>query len=137
MPNPPRRLRSPRVAMADRRNYSTFGLLDIGTSKTVAAVVIGEQAPGAAQPSLRLAGFGLQRSKGIKAGVLTDLDEAEAVGRAVIAQAERGAGIAVENFTVSVAAGRLASVHCTTRTEVETGYVSEDDLARLTAAGEK
>jgi cell division protein FtsA len=73
----------------------------------------------------------------VKAGVLTDLDEAESVVRAVIAQAERAAGIAVENFTLSVAAGRLASVHCTARTDVETGYVTEDDLARLTAAGEK
>jgi cell division protein FtsA len=28
--------------MADKRNYQTFGLLDIGTSKTVAAVIVAE-----------------------------------------------------------------------------------------------
>ena len=122
--------------MADRRSYRTIGLLDIGTSKTVAAVVVAEYHAGNAQPSLRLAGLGLQRSKGVKAGVLTDLDEAESVVRGVIGQAERAAGISVGGFTLSVAAGRLASVHCTARTEVETGSVTQDDLARLMAAGE-
>ena len=87
-------------------------------------------------PVLRLAGLGMQRSKGVKAGVLTDLDEAESVVRGVIGQAERAAGISVGGFTLSVSAGRISSVHCTARTEVETGCVTEDDLARLMAAGE-
>jgi cell division protein FtsA len=122
--------------VADRRTYRTFGLLDIGTSKTVAAVVVGEYAPGLPTPVLRLAGLGMQRSKGVKAGVLTDLDEAESVVRGVIGHAERAAGISVGGFTMSVSAGRISSVHCTARTEVETGCVTADDLARLMAAGE-
>jgi cell division protein FtsA len=122
--------------MADKHSYKTFGLLDIGTSKTVAAVIVAEIVPGAPELSLRLAGLGLQRSKGMKAGVLTDLDEAESVVRAVIGQAERAAGISVGSFTVSVACGRLSSVHCTARTDVDTGYVTDEDLARLATAGE-
>ncbi len=122
--------------MADRRNYRTFGLLDIGTSKTVAAVVVADYVAGASKPSLRLAGIGMQRSKGVKAGVLTDLDEAESVVRGVISQAERAAGISVGGFTLSVSAGRISSIHCTARTEVESGSVTEDDLARLMSAGE-
>ena len=59
--------------------------------------------------------------------MLTDLDEAESVVRAVIGQAERAAGLSVGSFTVSVACGRLGSVHCTARTDVETGYVTNDD----------
>jgi cell division protein FtsA len=122
--------------MADRRTHRTFGLLDIGTSKTVAAIMVAEHSPSAAEPTLRLAGLGLQRSRGIKAGVLTDLDEAESVVRGVLAQAERAAGVSVGNYTVSVAAGRMASTHCTARTDVETGRVTHDDLAKLMAAGE-
>jgi cell division protein FtsA len=122
--------------MADRRTYRTFGLLDIGTSKTVAAVMVAEHAPSLGQPSLRLAGLGLQRSRGIKAGVLTDLDEAESVVRSVLAQAERTAGVSVGNYTVSVAAGRMSSAHCTARVDVDTGRVTHDDLAKLMAAGE-
>ncbi len=49
--------------MADRRAYRTFGLLDIGTSKTVAAVMVAEHGPSLSEPSLRLAGLGLQRSQ--------------------------------------------------------------------------
>ena len=99
--------------MADRRNYQTFGLLDIGTSKTVAAVIVAEFVPGAAEPSMRLAGLGLQRSKGVKAGVLTDLDDAESVVRAVIGQAERAAGISVGSFTRfgCMRAPRLGALH--------------------------
>jgi cell division protein FtsA len=37
---------------------------------------------------------------------------------------------------LSVSAGRIASVHCTARTEVESGSVTPDDLARLMSAGE-
>ncbi len=122
--------------MADRRSYRTFGLLDIGTSKTVAAVIVAEYVAGQPQPSLRLAGLGMQRSKGVKAGVLTDLDEAESVVRGVIGNAERAAGISVGGFTLSVAAGRISSLHCTARAEVETGHVTEEDLARLVSAGE-
>jgi cell division protein FtsA len=122
--------------MGDRRTYKTLGLLDIGTSKTVAGVIVAEYAAGNPQPSLRLAGLGMQRSKGVKAGVLTDLDDAETVVRGVISQAERAAGISVGGFTLSVSAGRISSVHCTARTDVETGSVQEEDLARLMAAGE-
>lgn len=122
--------------MAERRTYKTFGLLDIGTSKTVAAVVVAEYVAGMAMPSLRLAGLGMQRSKGVKAGVLTDLDEAEGVVRGVISQAERAAGTSVGGFTLSVSAGRISSVHCTARADIETGSVREEDLARLMSAGE-
>ena len=122
--------------MVERRTYRTFGLLDIGTSKTVAAVVVSEYVTGDSKLSLRLAGLGMQRSKGVKAGVLTDLDEAESVVRGVISQAERAAGISVDGFTLSVSAGRISSVHCTARTDVEAGSISNEDLARLMSAGE-
>ncbi|RUO98323.1 cell division protein FtsA [Hyphomicrobium sp.] len=122
--------------MADRRTYRTIGLLDIGTSKTVAAVIVAEHVAGVPRPLLRLAGLGMQRSKGVKAGVLTDLDEAETVVRGVIANAEKAAGISVGGFTLSVSAGRISSVHCTARADIESGSVTQDDLDRLMSAGE-
>ena len=100
--------------MADRRNYQTFGLLDIGTSKTVAAVIVAEFVPGAAAPSMRLAGLGLQRSKGVKAGVLTDLDDAE-VG---CARGDRPSGTGCRDFSRHALPFRLhagASGRCIAR----------------------
>ncbi len=121
--------------MADRRTYRTFGVLDIGTSKVAAAVIVVEAMAGS-RPTLRLAGFGLQRSKGVKAGVLTDLEAAEDVVRATISQAERAAGITVSGVTASVSCGRIGSQHFTARADIEDGVVARADLDRMQAAGQ-
>ncbi len=114
---------------ADRRRVPAWGLLDIGTSKIAAAIVAGDG------PEVRVAGVGLQRSKGVKAGVLTDLDAAESAVRAAIGQAERAAGVTLEGVSVSFAAGRLKSRHFAAKTEVPAGRVAQADLDRVTAAG--
>lgn len=121
--------------MTDRRSYRKIGVLDIGTSKVAAAVFVAEPAAGRAAPSLRVAGLGLQRAKGVKSGVLTNLDDAEGAVRAAVGQAERAAGISVDGVTVSVSCGRLKSHLFTTRAEVDSGVVSYDDIARLATGG--
>lgn len=123
------------MTLADRRGYRTFGVLDIGTSKVAAAVIVAEPAPQGVPRSLRLSGLGLQRSKGVKAGVLIDLDEAEAAVRAAIGQAERAAGITVDGVHAAVSCGRLKSMHFTASTEVDAGIVSDDDIARMMDGG--
>lgn len=114
---------------SDRRRPTAWGLLDIGTSKIAAAILAGDG------PEVRVAGVGLQRSKGVKAGVLTDLDAAEGAVRAAIGQAERAAGVTLEGVSVSFAAGRLKSRHFAAKTEVTTGRVNQADLDRVTKAG--
>ena len=113
----------------DRRRPTAWGLLDIGTSKIAAAIVAGDG------PDVRVAGVGLQRSKGVKAGVLTDLDAAESAVRAAIGQAERAAGVTLEGVSVSFAAGRLKSRHFSAKTDVASGRVTQADLDRVTTAG--
>lgn len=122
--------------MADRRGqHRHFGILDIGTAKVAAAVVVAQRQTSEASPSLRLAGLGVQRAKGMKAGVLTDLDEAEAAVRAAIGQAERAAGVSIDSVTVSVACGRLRSQHFTANADIENGIVSDADMLRLMTGG--
>ncbi len=56
------------------------GVLDIGTSKIVCliAAVDDEARPrGRSEPAVRVLGIGHQRSRGVKSGVVIDLDEAE------------------------------------------------------------
>ncbi|MEZ5898213.1 MAG: cell division protein FtsA [Hyphomicrobiaceae bacterium] len=108
------------------RRGGIIGLLDIGTSKVAAAVVASGEPNGP-----RVLGVGLQRSRGVKAGVLTDLDQAEAAVRAAIAQAERAAGVTLQSVIVSTAAGRIKSQHFAARTDVLSGRVGNDDLARV------
>jgi cell division protein FtsA len=125
-------------ASVDRRGQQIFGILDIGTSKIAAAVVIADPASPAAQngaPQIRIAGLGLQRSKGVKAGVLTDLDEAEMAVRAAISQAERAAGITLSSVSTSVSCGRLKSSHFAANAVIDSGVVTDEDVERMLDGG--
>ncbi len=124
--------------MNDRRGQQIYGLLDIGTSKIAAAVltVDPKAAPGPdGAPPARIIGLGMHRSKGIKAGVLTDLDEAETAVRAAIGQAERASGVTLESVIVTVVSGRLKSHHFAAGGDIESGKVTDDDVARVMAGG--
>lgn len=114
----------------DRGRGSAIGLLDIGTSKVAAAVAVAD-----GENDFRIAGLGLHRSRGVKAGVLTDLDAAEAAVRGAIGQAERAAGVTLDGVIVSFAAGRLKSRHFAARTEVASGTITAEDIARVARAG--
>ena len=118
-------------ASRDRRGQQVFGVLDIGTSKVAAAIVVTE--PGG--DVRRIAGVGMQRSKGVKAGVLTDLDQAELAVRAAIGQAERAAGVTLESVSVSVSCGRVRSTHFAANAEIESGVVTDSDIARMLDGG--
>src|SRR5690606_34757070 len=80
-------------------------------------------------------GFGHQRSRGVKAGVVVDLDEAEQAVRAAVAQAERMAGVRLEEVIVGAACGRMRSTHFVAHADIASGYVRESDIKRLKAAG--
>lgn len=123
---------------SDRRGSSVVGLLDIGTSKVAAAILV--QDPQAASigdtyGGMRIAGLGMHRSRGVKAGVLTDLDEAETAVRGAISQAERAAGLTLDSVIVSVACGRLKSQHFAASAEIQGGMVLDEDIDRVMDAG--
>lgn len=100
-------------------------VLDVGTSKV--ACLIGSLDPAT---GLRIVGLGHQRSRGVKAGVIVDLEEAELAIRAAVGQAERMAGVTLEKVVVAVACGRLNSLNFVANADVETGYVSDADITR-------
>ena len=80
-------------------------------------------------------GVGHLRSRGIKAGVIIDLAEAEATVRAAIAQAERAARLTLEEVFVSVSCGRLQSSNFSASVDISGGVVRSDDIDRLMAGG--
>jgi len=59
----------------------------------------------------RILGIGHQRSRGIKGGVVIDMDETEAAVRLAVDAAERMAGVQVESVIVANAGGRLGSAY--------------------------
>ncbi|MEZ5776389.1 MAG: cell division protein FtsA [Hyphomicrobiaceae bacterium] len=121
-------------------NERIVTFLDIGTSKICCMIValprrlagphrIGQPLPG------RVLGFGYGPSKGIKAGLVVDLTEAEQAIRSAVDRAEERAGIHVEQVVVSVTAGRLRSTTFSASADVGRRTVAEADIARALAAG--
>ncbi len=120
----------------DGRNSQVVGLLDIGTSKV--ACIIAALDPPERQGEgrrIRVLGVGHLRSRGLKAGVITDLAEAEATVRAAIAQAERAARLTLEEVFVSVSCGRLQSSNFSASVDITGGVVRADEIDRLMAGG--
>ena len=120
----------------DAKNTEIVGLLDIGTSKVaclIAALEPGDR-PGEARKA-RVLGIGHLRSRGLKAGVITDLAEAEGVVRAAIAQAERMAHLTLDEVFVSVSCGRLQSSNFAASVDIDGGVGRAEDIDRLMTGG--
>lgn len=113
-----------------RTRHSAIGVLDIGSAKIAAAVIVVEQPLDGSPHALRVAGIGMQKSRGVKAGLLTDLDAAEDAVRGAVAQAEKAAGLGIDSVAVTVSCGRLGSSYFTARAETASGVVQPADMAR-------
>lgn len=120
---------------SSRSSGPVIGLIDIGTSKIACLIVAIEPRapsilPGMKMP-FRVLGIGHQRSRGIKAGVITDLDEAEVAVRAAVDQAESMAGVTLDEVYVAISCGRLASETFAANADVEVGIVADSHIARV------
>jgi len=112
--------------------------LDIGSSKVccmIAEVALDRRPPPGeiAHARLKVRGVGHQASRGVKAGVIVNLDEAERAIRVAVDQAERMAKTAVSQVYVNVSGGRP---RCTGyRASLDTGgaAVDEHHLNEVTA----
>lgn len=116
------------------RGRGIIGLVDVGSTKTVcliAALRPDEQGLACA----RLVGIGVQPARGIQAGIITDLDEAERCARAAISKAERMAGVTLDGVHVTVACGELVSQTFAANAEIDSGVIRGSDISRLMAAG--
>lgn len=119
------------------RGTAIVGLLDVGTSKIVCLIVaVPNQARGdGVFGGARVLGVGHTASRGVKAGVIVDLDEAEHAVRATIADAERMAGIELEDIYVAVTCGRMRSRNFTASARIEGQAITGRDVTKLLAAG--
>lgn len=114
------------------------GLLDIGSAKICCAIVERSWPAGLhAPPALRVLGIGHQRSRGVKAGMVINLDQAQTAVRAAVGQAERMADVTLEEVVATVSCGRLKSTHLTAHADLDTGVVRPLDLERLANAAKE
>lgn len=112
-----------------------IGLLDIGTTKVACLIVALDRRGPSILPGMqvpfRVLGIGHQRARGLKAGVITDLDQAEVAVRSAVDQAEQMAGLTLETVYVSLACGRLKSETFAANADVDGGIVADRHIARV------
>ncbi len=121
------------------RGKNIAGFLDLGSSKIVCMIVAFDASAGDHAASMlencQVIGLGHQRSRGFKAGIVADMDEAEQAIRAAVSQAEQVAGVQLDHIYVSVSCGRLKSQNFTARAKTESGIVEAPDVLRVMEAG--
>jgi len=115
-------------------------VLDVGTSKICCMIAKPVPAPdymvaAGQKTQLRVIGFGHQRSQGIKSGVIVHMDQAEQAIRAAVDQAERMAGLTIDEVILSVSCGRLKSDIFSASVAVANDSVRAYDVDKVLTAG--
>jgi cell division protein FtsA len=130
---------TPRLRPIPQRKAAVLAVLDVGASKIVC--LIARLTPMERSASLRgrthrckVLGLGHQRSRGVKAGAIVDLDAAEHAIRLAIDAAERMAGVELESVIVNLSGGRLSSQLYAAKTAIHGKAVRDHDVHRVLEA---
>ncbi|MBC7635803.1 MAG: cell division protein FtsA, partial [Acetobacteraceae bacterium] len=108
------------------RQSGAFGVLDIGTSKITCAIGRSES-----DLSLRVIGFGWQKGRGVRAGAVIDIAEAERAIRAAVGQAEEEAGVRLRTVTVNLSCGQPRSHVLNLQAHIGGRAVVQADITRM------
>ncbi len=116
--------------MATQRVEKIFTALDIGSSK-VSAMIAGQTDSG----ELVVLGTGQRASEGVKRGYIADMERTELAVRTAVEQAERIAGVNIEDVWVGCSSGGLSSSVSSVEIDLGGGRVEKDDINQLLDAG--
>ncbi|MGO9742165.1 MAG: cell division protein FtsA [Roseiarcus sp.] len=130
---------TPRMRQIPPRRSAVLAVVDVGASKVVC--MIARLTPMQRAETLRgrthrckVLGLGHQRSRGVKAGAIVDLEAAENAIRLAIDAAERMAGATVESVIVNMSGGRLSSERLAAKISVRGQAVGDYELHRVIEA---
>jgi cell division protein FtsA len=130
---------APRLKPLPSKRSHVVSVLDIGSTKVVCMIArltpreSTEILPGRTH-KVEIIGIGHQRSRGIKSGVISDLDALEGVIRHAVDTAERQADLTVDSLIVNVSAGRLQSDVYTASIDLGGQEVDQDDVRKVLVA---
>ncbi len=117
---------------------TVVSVLDVGSSKTTCMIAKLTPRDHSAIPGrthdVQIIGFGNQRSRGIKSGVVIDLDAAERAIRLAVDAAEKMARMTIDSLIVNLSAGRLGSETFSAKVSLQ-GEVDVHDIGRVLSAG--
>jgi cell division protein FtsA len=127
-----------RIKPLGGRRSSVVSVLDVGSTKVCCLIARLKpregEAHGRRSHSVEVLGFAATRSRGIKSGVVVDLEEAEKAIRLAVDGAERMANVTVGSLIINLSCGRLRSETFAASVQVE-GPVSGSDIQRVLGAG--
>ena len=127
-----------RVKPLGSRRSTFVSVLDVGSTKICCLIARLKPREGETlrrrTHSVEVLGFASTRSRGIKSGVVVDLDEAEQAIRLAVDGAERMAEMTVGSLIVNLSCGRLKSETFSASVKVG-GTVAEADIQRVLGAG--
>ena len=116
--------------MAQGRNDKLITALDIGSSKVCA--LIAEKGDGG---ELTVLGTGQRESRGVRRGYIADMERTEVAIREAVEQAERIAGVNIEEAWVGFSAGGLVSRVASVEVELGGHRIEQSDIDDLLDAG--
>lgn len=100
--------------------------LDMGSSKLVCVIasINGDQ--------LKILGYGHKESRGISASAISDMRLAQKAITNVVAEAERMAGLNIDQILVGISGCQISSTHQQMSSKVSSDVVKNSDIANLT-----
>jgi cell division protein FtsA len=116
--------------MAQARGETLITVIDIGSSKVCALIA---RVPEGGE--LQVLGTGQRESRGVRRGYIADMGRTEAAVREAVEQAERIAGMNIEDVWVSFSAGGLVSKLASVEVDLGGHRIEQDDIDALLAAG--
>jgi len=105
--------------------------IDIGTTKICTIVAKVED-----DDSLRIVGVGIEPSRGMKRGVMVDLEEAATAIARSVDKAQRSSGYEIRNAWVSLAGSHVSSINSKGACGVNGGIIRESDVHRALEAAQ-
>jgi cell division protein FtsA len=129
----------PRLKPLSSKRAQIVSVLDIGSTKVVCMIgrltprTESEILPGRTH-KVEIIGIGHQKSRGVKNGVIADLDALEGVIRLAVDTAERQANLTVDSLIVNMSAGRLQSDIYTASIDLGGQEIEYDDVRKVLVA---
>ncbi len=103
--------------------------LDIGTTKVCA--IVGKKTN---EDEIKIIGIGQTPSKGLKKGVVINIDEAVSSIKRAVAYAERMSGIKIDSVYTGIAGGHIRSYNSSGVVAIKNLEVAESDIRRVVDA---
>ena len=128
-----------RIKPLNARRSAIVSVLDVGSTKIACLIARLKPREGDALKRrthmIEVLGFGTTRSRGVKSGVVVDLEEAEKAIRLAVDQAERMAEMTIGSVIVNISCGRVKSEAFSATVPVSGAAVAQTDVQRVLAAG--